>query len=140
MKKGLIVLIFAVIVSAISINIALANDMDTAKELLYGNWGPYATDWVKYKLNCDNVKIKEIRQLNPMGTSFIDGDMLDRDGQTWLSEKNILVTWTIKYDPKMDKYILRIDKHDLASNHRMITEDEDFAKKFVKVYWDNDQY
>ena len=105
-------------------------DWQTAQELVYGNWGPYATDWVKYHFNESSVRIIDVEYVDPYGDSRIQVRLI----KNGVEEVYAKCFFNIHYNPNSDKYELNIEK---VRHNSKVFESGVTDKKFVKVYWDN---
>ena len=107
-----------------------ATDQQAAQTLLYGNWGIYATDWVKYKFNASNLRIVSVEAVDPNGESKIWVDTLDSKSGKWSGDywRTFL---EIKYNNKIKKHEMTITRRGNANGN--ILNDADAKKKFVKV-------
>ena len=108
-------------------------DQQAALTLLYGNWGIYATDWVKYKFNASNLRIVSVEAIDPGGESKIWVDTLDSKSGKWSGDywKTLL---EIKYNDKIKKHEMTITRRGNANGN--ILNDADAKKKFVKVHFE----
>lgn len=105
-------------------------DWNVARELVDGNWGPYATDWVKYHLDSDNASITRVDYTDPLGESKIWVNLTDEnDGTTNPA------TLVIKYNPNTDKYEMNIKIYKVRVGY--IDKPQVTNVRFIKVYWDN---
>ena len=105
-------------------------DRQAAQTLLYGNWGIYATDWVKYKFKDSNLRIVTVEAIEPNGESKIWVDTMDGKTGKWSSEycRTLL---EVKYNDKIKKHEMTITRK--ANANGTVLTDADSKKKFVKV-------
>ena len=134
LKKTFMVLLLSIVVcgfNSFKVEAGVPEE-DKVKELVYGNWAVYASSWVKYHFSDKNIQIRKVNSLDPYGESIIGVSMKSNKGE-WNSN----TTFKIMYNPKTDKYELYITKMNPRGD-RVETTDEDFNKKYIKVYWDNE--
>ena len=114
------------------VNAGIPNE-DQAKELVYGQWAVYQSSWCKYVFDDNNIIIKQVNEFDPYGKSVIKVSMKSNQG-VW----NPRTTLVVQYNSSNDKYELKIYKSNPRGD-RTETTDEDYNKKFIKVYWDLDK-
>ncbi|WP_094607199.1 hypothetical protein SPSIL_057930 [Sporomusa silvacetica DSM 10669] len=104
------------------------SDMEIAQELLYGKWAKPNSSWIKYEFNENNIKILDIREVNPMGESKIKVSIKASNGN-WST--NDILCWTRLENQKYRMYIIR--RNNLGNE----VQGEDCGVNYMKVYWED---
>lgn len=133
--KKLVTMVLVIVALFISTPMEKANagqvaDWNVARELVDGNWSPYATDFVKFHLNDNNTEIVSVEYTDPLGESKIWVNFIDEND----GSRN-QAAFTITYNPKTDKYEMRIKIQIIR--YGFVEKKYVTDRKFVKVYWDN---
>lgn len=102
-------------------------NMQAAQTLLYGNWGVYATDWVKYKFNGQNLRIVNVETVEPNGESKIWVDTFDSTSNKW-SNSYCKTLLTVSYNEKSKKHEMNIVRK--ANDNSSVISDADTKKRF----------
>ena len=129
---GVLIIMVALLIS-IPVEKVSAGDQSEersiAQELAYGSWSPYATDWIKYQFNDSNLKIVNVEYADSYGDTRMQVQFI-KNGVTEVYATSYL---NIQYNPKSDKYEMRIEK---VRHGSKIVENGVTNRKFIKVYWD----
>lgn len=129
MKKvfGTLLLVAALfLIAPMQSGYAEKSDMDIAQELIYGQWSKKATDGVQHLFNENNIRILNVMEVDPMGSSRIKVQMKSRNG-AWITFNTIFFINLVN-----DRYELQIVKR--RDNGNVVLDGEE-NKTFVKVYW-----
>ncbi len=128
--SGLLCVITAMflLLAVVKVEAGVPNE-DNVTELIYGKWAVYGSSWAKYKFSDKNIQIRRVDSFDPYGESIIRVNMKSNQGE-W----NTRTTFKITYNQDKDKYELYITKMNPRGD-RVETTDADYGKKYIKVYW-----
>ena len=126
-KTWLIVVMICLAFMVTSHSVFAKSNEQIAEELVYGIWREVGVnDWSKYHFSRGNLKILDVKYVDPYGKSAIRINTLDPYGEFYPS--NISVMFYITYNASLDKYELRIEKIDQYG--RVDMQDSDYNVVF----------
>lgn len=128
-QRTIILLMIAVLFSSFftgaTVHAEKSNEQ-IAQELLYGNWTTRVGTEIRYSFNENNLKILNVSEANPMGTSMIRVSLKKDDG-SWTTN-NIVCMVTLE----KNQYYMNLIRRNEKGNE---VKGNDWGVTYKKVYW-----